>query len=124
MIAFLALALAAAQPAAAAPPIDAATVASAIQQRLPQRFSADVTMTGVAADGNLLVLSFTVSAAALTGATPELVSARFSAGFCAAPGGRELLDGPMRLRADARAPDGRTVQGAVLETCPGLPPPR
>lgn len=121
---FLFALLGVAQPQASPAPIDAATVATAIQPRLPRRFSADVAMTGAMAEGDLLILRFEVSAAALAGATPDLVSARFSASFCGVPGGRELLDGPMRLRADARGPDGRIVQGAVLETCPGLPPSR
>ncbi len=120
MFALLAL-LAAAQPPSSLPAIDAATVAGAIRPRLPQRFSPDVAMVGAASEGNLLVLTFEVSEAALLGATPDAISSRFSFGFCTAEAGRALLDGPMSLRIDARAPGGRLMQGAVLETCPAQP---
>lgn len=110
------------QPAPAQPQITAATVATAIQPRLPQRFSPEVAMVAAAAEGDLLVLTFEVPEAMLIGATPEGVSSRFSQGFCAPPAGRLLLEGPMALRVDARAPGGaRAVQGAVLQNCPLLP---
>lgn len=114
-------ALAAGSQAAAPPQIDAQTVAAAIQPRLPQRFSPDLAMVAAAAEGNLLVLTFEVSEAALLGATPEAISNRFSFGFCSPEAGRALLDGPMALRIDARTAAGRAIQGAVLETCPVLP---
>lgn len=113
------------------PPITAATVAEAIQPRLPQRFSPEVAMVAAAAEGDLLILTFEVPEIMLIGATPEGVSSRFSQGFCGPPAGRTLLQGRMSLRVDARTPGGgRSVQGAVLETCPllgadgPLPPPR
>ena len=120
MLALFAL-LAAAQPAYATAPIDARAVADAIQPRLPQRFSTDVAMVGASAEGNLLVLTFEVGATVLAGATPELISNRFSFGFCAPAAGRALLEGPMALRIDARAPGGQVMEGAVLETCPAQP---
>ena len=118
------LGLVAAQPAAATlPVITPETVATAIQPRLPQRFSPDVAMVGARAEGDALVLSYEISDAALAAATPEALSLRFAAAFCAAPGGTELLSGAMNFRADARSPNGRTLQGVVVETCPLLPPP-
>jgi len=133
MISLLFFAAIAGQPApAAAPPIDARVVASAIQPKLPQRFSPEIAMVAAAAEGDLLVLTFEVPEAMLIGATPEGVSSRFSHGFCSPEAGRRLLSGPMALRIDARTPGGgRSVRGAVLETCPLLagdgplpPPPR
>jgi hypothetical protein len=133
MFAFLTLVAAlAAQPAAPAPArIDAATVASAVRQKLPQRFSPDIAMVAAAAEGDLLILTFEIPEVMLIGATPEGVSARFSQGFCAPEAGRRLLEGPMSLRIDARTPGGaRLVRGAVLQACPllaadgPLPPPR
>jgi hypothetical protein len=132
MFAFLTLAALAAQPAAAAPArIDAATVASAIQPKLPQRFSPEIAMVAAAAEGDLLILTYEVPEVMLIGATPEGVSARFAQAFCAPEAGRFLLQGPMSLRVDARTPGGgRSVRGAVLERCPlagadgPLPPPR
>ncbi len=124
MLILIHLALAAAQPAASAPPvITPQTVATAIQPRLPQRFAPDVAMVGAADDGDALVLTYEISDAALAAATPEALSLRFAAAFCAAPGGAELLSGPMNFRADARSPNGRTLQGVVVENCPLLPPP-
>ena len=118
------------QPAAPARRIDAATVATAIQPKLPQRFSPEIAMVGAAAEGDLLILTFEVPEVMLIGATPEGVSARFSQGFCGPEAGRFLLQGPMSLRVDARTPgNGRSVRGAVLERCPltasdgPLPPP-
>ncbi len=122
--------LAAAQPAASAlPVITPETIAAAIQPRLPQRFASDVAMVGAAADGDALVLTYELSDAALAAATPEALSLRFATAFCTAPGGAELLSGPMNFRADARSPNGRTLQGVTVETCPlplpeALPPPR
>jgi hypothetical protein len=132
MFAFLALAAAlGAQPAAPpAPKIDAATVAAAIQPRLPQRFSPEIAMVAAAAEGDLLILTFEVPELMLIGATPEGVSARFSQGFCGPEAGRRLLQGAMALRIDARTPGGgRAIRGTVLESCPlagadgPLPPP-
>lgn len=117
------LGLAAAQPRPALPRITPDTIAAAIQPRLPQRFAPDVAMVGAKAEGDALVLSYELSDAALAAATPEALSLRFAAAFCAAPGGTELLSGPMNFRADARSPNGRTLQGVVVENCPLLPPP-
>ena len=75
-------------------------------------------MVGAAAEGEMLVLTFEVGEETMAEATPEAISNRFSYGFCSAPGGRELLEGPMRLRVDARSVSGRSLRGAVLETCP------
>ena len=119
----LASLLVAAQPTPAPPPLDAQSIASSIQARLPRRFSPDVALVAASAEADLIVLTFELSEAAMTGATPETLSNRFSYGFCAAPGGPELLAGPLTLRIDARTADGRTMQGAVLDTCP-VPPRR
>ncbi len=115
--------LAAAQPPAGAPIITPETIATAIQPRLPQRFAPDVAMVGARGEGDALVLSYEISDAALAAATPEALSLRFATAFCAAPGGAELLSGPMNFRAEARSPNGRTLQGVVVENCPLLPPP-
>jgi hypothetical protein len=130
MISLLFSAALALQPNPPAPQIDARTVAAAIQPRLPQRFSPEVAMVGAAAEGDLLILTFEVPEVMLVGATPEGVSGRFSQGFCGPQAGRILMEGPMSLRVDARTPGGgRSVQGAVLQTCPllaadgPLPPP-
>lgn len=119
----LALLFVAAQPqtgqAPAAPPIiTPQTVVAAIQPRLPQRFSPDVAMVGAAADGDALVLTYEISDSALAATTPEALSLRFATAFCAAPGGTELLSGAMNFRADARSPNGRTLRGVMVETCP------
>ena len=132
MISLLFFAAVAAQPAPQpARAIDAGVVASAIQPKLPQRFSPEIAMVAAAAEGDLLVLTFEVPEAMLIGATPEGVSSRFAQGFCTPEAGRLLLRGPMALRIDARTPGGGlSVRGAVLETCPlaagegPLPPPR
>lgn len=130
MLFLASLILAAAQPVAAPPPrpLDAATIAGGIQARLPQRFSADVSLVAAAAERDTIVLTFEVAEPVLVGATPDAVSQRFSYGFCNAPGGAALLSGPLSLRIDARTAAGRVVQGAVLDTCPAtlapLPPPR
>lgn len=124
MLTSLLLGLAAAQPVAATPPvITPQTVAAAIQPRLPQRFGPDVALVAAAPDGDALVLTYELSDAALAATTPEALSLRFSTAFCTAPGGAALLSGAMNFRADARSPNGATLRGVVIETCPLQPPP-
>jgi len=118
----LVLALVAAQPPATpagpAPAITAETVAGAIRPRLPQRFSPEVALVDVAAEGNLLVMTVELSAAELASLTPAGVGRAVVNGFCAPPGARELMAGPLAVRIDSRTPGGQTTTGPAFEACP------
>lgn len=119
MFSLLLLGLGGAQPAPGTlPTITPETVAAAIHPRLPQRFAPDVAMVAASAEGDALVLTYELSDAALASTTAEALSLRFSTAFCTAPGGAALLSGPMNFRADARSPNGRTLRGVVIESCP------
>jgi hypothetical protein len=115
--------LAAAQPAPRPAPVTARTFVEAIQPRLPERFSPEVSLVSVAAEGDLLVLTVEATPARLAALTPAGVERAVAAAFCAPANARAIMAGPLSLRVDARAPGGQTLTGAVLDTCPLAPPP-
>jgi hypothetical protein len=107
-----------AQPPAASGGPTAAQVAAALQPRMPMPLGpGGARATAVAAEGQTLVFTLDVPAAALQGQTAEQFTAAMATVFCS-QGGAALVRSGVSLRLDTATAGAAPTRGAVITSCP------
>ena len=100
------------------PAFTAAAVAAAMQEGLPQRYEGGVSMVAVAAEREVLVVTFDMPAAIAADLDRVAVAREFAGGFCEGGDAAPLFEEGLRVRVDTRIDGGDPIPGILIERCP------
>jgi hypothetical protein len=114
MASAFAIPLAFAAPASAQ---TAADIAGALQPKVGHPFSSGLTLAGVVAEGDTVVLTIDGPKGWRGSRSVQQISDQFVSGFC--PGGNSYFSRGVRMRFDTLEDKGAPMKGPIVSKCPG-----